>query len=796
MRPMLLIAAREWRAFVFSPTGLVVTLLYLVVAGYLFALHVTLSQEASLRATFSALGLLTIFMVPLITMRLLSEELRTGTFEVLIAHPVTDAEVVLGKYLAGWWIFLGLTLPGLGYLLILQAFGSPDWGMALSGYLGQQLLGLLLLALGLFISATTNSQVLAAMGAMIGGILLWLAGTAALSVGGWLGDTLAYLAIFEHYGTFRRGVIDSRSLFFFLGTTVMLLYLGMRAVESRRWKFGVMPGTAPPPWRYARWSMVLAGLGLLIVGEACVSRFTRGLWSVYQTLLVVAGCASIALPFWWNRVRLRAELARRRVGPAGTVTVNSLLVLAIWALAIFITSSHYFRLDWTRTQHHALSEQTRSILQRLDVPVEVTVVMSQPADLRQAIQDLLAEYGARSPLFTVQHLDPLRRPAEVEALRQRHNFTTPPANELVLATANQVRRIPVAALVNRAVTVRDGRVLQGPAQFVGEAEIIASLVQLTRASSGRALFLTGHGQRSPSDSSPLGASVAAGELLRAGWTVDAFGVTPGSGGLFPPDTGLVVVAGPRTRLANEDIEALQRFLDRGGGVLVLIDPGIESGLDPLLNAWNVRLGNNLVVDLQDHVAAADPSSLYVTRFKADDPIGKGMGSLAAVLPGARRIAVAYAEANPAVFTSNFMHTSGNSWAVEYDPGQPIQSIQIDRARDRRGPISLGIACERFRERPEPGQPPLRGRLVVIGDSDFVSNQHVDLAGNMNLFLNCVDWLAGRQELISVRPKVSPVARLELTAARARTVFWLSLVVLPGIVLLTGAAVHFHRRRTL
>ena len=138
-----------------------------------------------------------------------------------------------------------------------------------------------------------------------------------------------------------------------------------------------------------------------------------------------------------------------------------------------------------------------------------------------------------------------------------------------------------------------------------------------------------------------------------------------------------------------------------------------------------------------------------------------------------------------------MHTSGKGWAVPYQAGQ---SVQVDPKRDRRGPISLAIACERYQEVAEPGQPPRTGRLVVIGDSDWLSNQYIDLAGNLDLFLNSIDWLAGRQDLISVRPKVTDIRRLNLTRAQAKSVFWFSVVGLPGVALIAGVGAILRRRR--
>lgn len=792
MSAVRLIARREWLAITCSFTGLVVMVLYLVLSGYLFAYSVSQTMEATLRHTFASMGVLTIFIIPLITMRLLSEELRSGTFEVLVANPVTDMQIILGKFLAGWWSFLIMSSPTLLYLIILMTLGSPDWGPAITGYLGLQFMAAMLIALGLLISASTQNQVLAAMGAMVGGVVLMLAGTAAYSFGGRMGAAFSYLAVLEHFALFRRGVLDSRALFYLLASTAVFLFLATRVVESRRWKFGVTPGSEPARWKRPGLCIFLALMGLMLVGEVVFARFSRGFWSFYNTGLLVIGIALIATPILMNRPRFRYEMGRRQTGLALTVFLNCLLAIAAWSMGTYLSSRYFVRMDLTSSKRYTLSEQTRQVVTGLQSPVEIIVALTSPTDLLQEIRDLIAEYTARTNLVTVQYLDPQRSPSEVERLRERYQLLSPLSNEVLVAVGERSRRIPASAFVQQSVRTVEGRQYVGPPQFVGEAEITSALVQLTRESPGRIIFLSGHGQRSPDEQAPEGAARAVAELRRSGWVVHRHIITPGAGASFPVDTQVVILAGPRKRLSDEDLRALQEVLDRGGGVMILLDPGVDAGLESLIHPWNVRLGNDMVVDLKDFVSSGDPTSLYVTRFAKDHVIGKGMGSLAAVVPTARRVAVTNIDPNPNVSTRNFMHTSGDAWAVPY---QESSSVRVNPRSDRRGPISLGIACERYQEFYEPGRSPLSGRMVVIGDSDFMSNQYIDMAGNLNLFLNSVDWLAGRHDLISVRPKVADIRYIPLTNRQSKLIYWSSVLLIPLAALMAGLLMTARRRRS-
>lgn len=794
MRTISLIARRDWVATILSPTGLMIVAIYLVLAGLVFGQMATARiAEASLsnlRFCFW-LGIITVVAVPLITMRLLSEELRSGTFEVLTAHPVSDLQIVLGKFLAGYLAFLTLSMPTLCYVVILQVFGSPDWGQAMSFYLGQQLLALLLLAIGILTSSLTSNQVLAAMAGIVAGGFLWIASFTTQGARGWLNNAVSYLSTLEQFGHFRRGVFDTRAIAYFAVTSAMFLYLAVRAVESRRWKFGVLPGNAAR-WRYPRLSIVLLIVAGVVLSQALVSWTIQDVWETQNTLLVCLGLLIAGTPLYLNKARAQYELGRRKLGLILTVAVNSLLVVGTWALVTFLTSRHYARLDMTGTHYHALSEQTLKVLDTLPGPVEITVAMPRSSplreDLHREIMDLLAGYRARSSRIILRDVDPVTDPGEIEKVRDRHKLSNVPSDEVIISIGEQFKRIPVNSMVRETRVIVDNHAVPVPVQFAGEADITAAIIQLTRKSPGRVVFLAGHAEHSIDDLSSQGASFVAALLKKNGWAVDKTVVSPGTKTPFPADTSVVVVARPRQALSDEDTKALEGVLDRGGGVLVLLEPRVKSGLDSLLLRWDVRLNEDIVLDPEDHVPTADPTYLRVTHFAEDHPIGKGMGGLAAVLPTARRVAFSI-PASPQVFTKSFMQASGKSYATIVQP----RDTPPDSKRRFPGPISLGIASERSQAFPEPGRDPLRGRMVVIGDADFITNQYQDMSGNLNLFLNCVDWLAGRQDLISVRPKTTRVPRLDLTARQANTLFLLSVLVVPAATMLLGI-VAIRRRR--
>ena len=238
MRNVYHIARRELGTYFVSPMAYVVSAMFLAIIGGLSGFILYYSREATLRYTLmhAVTLLFTILVTQVLTMRLLADEQRTGTLELLLTAPVRDWEVVIGKYVASvcfWLVMILLT----GYFpILLMRIGNPDVGTMFSGYLGYFLLGAALLAVGLFASSLTQNQIVAAMVGLGVSLLLWLSGALADLVGDTLREIVSYLPIFDHYFDFVRGIIDTKDVIYYLSVVALFLFLSTRVVESRRWK--------------------------------------------------------------------------------------------------------------------------------------------------------------------------------------------------------------------------------------------------------------------------------------------------------------------------------------------------------------------------------------------------------------------------------------------------------------------------------------------------------------------------------------------------------------------------------
>ena len=243
MGKVLLLTRREVSAYFMSPIAYVAMALFLVISGVFFALaDFRPGAPAAMRSIFDIMMLILIFIIPIVTMRSLSEEQRSGTIETLLTAPVTDFQVVLAKFLGSWLFYLAMLAPTLVYVVLLAAFGNPEYGPVASGYLGLVLLGALYVSVGLLASSLTRNQVIAAVTGFVILIVLamlgpWIATVVPSRV--WIIGvrTLVQQAtVRTHYLDFGQGVVDLVHVIYFVALTAYALFLTVKVLESRRWR--------------------------------------------------------------------------------------------------------------------------------------------------------------------------------------------------------------------------------------------------------------------------------------------------------------------------------------------------------------------------------------------------------------------------------------------------------------------------------------------------------------------------------------------------------------------------------
>jgi ABC-2 type transport system permease protein len=232
----LTIYRRELASYFNSPVAYIIITLFLLVSGYLFFSQVFLVGEATMRDLFGITPLIFAFFAPAITMRLLAEEKRSGTIELLITMPITDWQVVLGKFFAALSLLMVMVLLTLAYPLTLGTMGDLDWGAVIGGYLGLVLLGGAYISIGLMASSWTRNQIIAFIVAWAITFALYLFGKLLPLMPPALAPIIEYASLDVHFANISKGVIDLRDLIYYLSLIGACLFLAVQSLGSRRWK--------------------------------------------------------------------------------------------------------------------------------------------------------------------------------------------------------------------------------------------------------------------------------------------------------------------------------------------------------------------------------------------------------------------------------------------------------------------------------------------------------------------------------------------------------------------------------
>jgi len=248
------ICRKELRSYFASPIAYGLMAFFAAIAGYFFYIATVIfvvrgmeSQmmgnqfpmdvnEFVIRPLLNNISVISLFMLPMITMRLFAEEKRSGTIELLATSPVRDVEIILGKWLAAVLLYAAILAVSALNIAVLFVYGQPDLKPILVGYLGLLLQGGALLAIGTFISTTTKNQIIAGTATFAACLLLWvLDWVSAYETAAWA-QVLSYISVLTHFEAFSRGVIDSKDAIYYLSVIFFGLFLTARSMESLRWR--------------------------------------------------------------------------------------------------------------------------------------------------------------------------------------------------------------------------------------------------------------------------------------------------------------------------------------------------------------------------------------------------------------------------------------------------------------------------------------------------------------------------------------------------------------------------------
>jgi ABC-type uncharacterized transport system involved in gliding motility auxiliary subunit len=457
-------------------------------------------------------------------------------------------------------------------------------------------------------------------------------------------------------------------------------------------------------------------------------------------------------------------------------------VLTILGMVGFLGDRHAWRRDMSASREFTLSEKTRNVLQGIRKRIDIYVYHA--VERRAGVRDLLVEYGRRNRGIQI-HVEDLNENPELA-----DHFGVTELGTIVFDASDKVVRL------------RD--------YADDEEEITNALIKVSRASQKRVYFLTGHGEKVLDEKGIFGYATAHAALERENHEVLELSLTEVLN--VPDDCDLLVVAGPKSGLIEQEVVAIRRYMQRGGRLFCLLDPRFPSNLGSYMAVWGIAVGKDRVLDTSPtgQLLGRGASTPVVSRYAAH-PITKQFRQ-PTYFQDTRSIRKRQLYDGRAEVTE-LLFTTPQSWAEtnlfdrrasrdEEDIPGPL-SIAVASRLDMHGLApELDPAVERFGGDEVVQQDALSGagkargteaRVVVFGDSEFASNQSFNDMGNGNLFLNCVAWLTEDEELIALRPKRTVARSVSMTLAQVRLVNILAIGVWPGAVALFGLVFTLRRR---
>jgi ABC-type uncharacterized transport system involved in gliding motility auxiliary subunit len=437
-----------------------------------------------------------------------------------------------------------------------------------------------------------------------------------------------------------------------------------------------------------------------------------------------------------------------------------LIVLGILVGLEALSMNHNWRLDLTKNRRYSLATQTRKLLETLDAPIRAYAFYQEGDPARKAAEDVFDLYKYHSKHFDWEFVDPDRFPLKAE----KYKVST--YNIIVLEQGDRFER----------------------AFSIEEERITNALLKLSRKEKRVIYCLQGHGEHGLDDVEREGYSQAKKAMEDENYEVKTLILA--RKGVVPDDADVVLVGGPQKVLYEEEQQALKTYLERGGNLLIMADPQHAPEMDAFLHPFGIVLGQDIVVDPDSRFLGGDYLLPPIVEYEPH-PITRDFrqSPYLAYLPLARSVRPAD-ESPEGVTVEVLARTGAGSWAeVDLDRVKRGEA-ELDPETDVDGPVPVAVVAT---VQPKGGGE--QARIVVFGDSDFVSNRAIDpdRSANQDLFLNALNWLAEQEDLISIRVKSAASRPVILSPGQQTLIFVLVVVAFPLAILAIGVGVLWRRR---
>ncbi|MDG2303056.1 MAG: Gldg family protein [Candidatus Binatia bacterium] len=504
-------------------------------------------------------------------------------------------------------------------------------------------------------------------------------------------------------------------------------------------------------------SSLLGLVGALALFFGVTSYFLVGELEAYSIAHLAIGAVLLLIYLVSSFRDLGALLSARSTRYGANMVVYSVLFIALLAGINWLGVRYNQRIDLTEEGVFTLSPQARTVLESIDRELEFQAFLE--GGRNPAVENTMRSFSTVSPLVVVKLIDPDQQPE----LTQKYGVRT-----------------------YGSVRVQYGEQATTVEQPTEEA-LTNALIKVTRAKTQVVYFVQGEGEPNIDDvENADGYGQLKADLQNEQYQVEPLVLLQESA--VPDDCDVLAIAAPLRPLLDHEVEAIRAYLDGGGHAVFLLPPQTGSALGPLLTDYGIELGDDVVVDQVVRVFQGPTLGLNpMVETYGPHPITQDIRERT-IFPLTR--SVTPTETPEGLTVTSIAKTSPSSWA-ESDLDTLFEQSQasLDEA-DIAGPISIGVAATADRKALGSGEG--QTRLVVYGTAAVADNQHINMLFNRDLVLNSFGWLGGQEELVAIRPRTVRSSRVQFSREEASTIFYLSVLIVPELLMVLGLAVWWRR----
>ena len=434
------------------------------------------------------------------------------------------------------------------------------------------------------------------------------------------------------------------------------------------------------------------------------------------------------------------------------------LFLATIGLLAWLSQLYSISIDLSKNERNSLSGESQRLVKSLEKPLKITLFASPNNENRDAFERLFQRYIRHQPSIQFESLNPDLRPD--------------------LLTLHDIR------FDGEALIEFEGR--SEKVSQITEANVTNAIQRLMRQGERWLVFLQGHGERNPYREANHDYSLFAGQLAGMGFTVENLNLTQTNS--IPTNTDVLVLASPKVPMLPGEVDLLRAYLEAGGNLLWLADPEqTTDGLEQLMDLLAIEFLPGVIVDPNSQLLGLKRVDFALVSEYPRHPVTQNIEALS-LFPQAQ--AIEFYGDEETWEKLNFLRSSDASWNETGE--MKGQIYNGDHDDESNGPLNLGLTLSSSRES-DSGEP-VKQRIAIVGDADFISNSYLGNGANLDIGINLVNWLSHDDNLISINPRPAPDTRLELSKNEQIAISFIFLLILPGLLFGLGLRIWLKRRK--